>query len=224
MPPTPTVPERPAHPIAVDRAELLLDLARSQYLGGRLEESLESCRRAAEEGEATGRADVVARAAIIIQGVGHPTVNQVLAELSRRALDLLDADAPDHLRARVEAQLACALFGTGHHDEANRWSVTALTRATASGDQNAELDAIQARASLIWLPGSDRELLDLGRRAIELSEPTRRPLARLWAHVWRGDSAYHLGNLADSLDELDQLRRAGRPNRVAAGALALPPA
>ena len=35
-------------PIAVDRAELLLDLARSQYLGGRLEESLESCRRAAE--------------------------------------------------------------------------------------------------------------------------------------------------------------------------------
>jgi len=202
-------------PIALDRAELLLDLARSQYLGGRLEESLESCRRAAEEGEATGRPDVVARAAIIIQGVGHPMVNQLLAKLSRRALDLLDADSPDHLRARVEAQLACALFGNGQLDEANRWSVIALTRATASGDQNAELDAIQARASLIWLPGSDRELLDLGRRAIDLSEPTRRPLARLWAHGWRGDSAYHLGNLADFLDELDQLRlladRTGSP-------------
>ena len=93
--------------------------------------------------------------------------------------------------------------------------MTALTQATASGDQNAELDAIQARASLIWLPGFDRELLELGRRAIELSEPTRRPLARLWAHGWRGDSAYHLGDLADSLDELDQLRmladRTGSP-------------
>jgi DNA-binding NarL/FixJ family response regulator len=202
-------------PIPVDRAELLLDLARAQYLGGRLEESLDSCRRAAGEGEASGRADVVARAAIIIQGVGHPTLNQVLAELCRRALDLLDASASGPLQARVEAQLACALFGTGQHDEAVQWSVTALTHATASGDQNAELDAIQARASLIWLPGFDRELLELGRRSIELSEPTRRPLARLWAHVWRGDSAYHLGDLAGSLDELDQLRvladRTGSP-------------
>ncbi|HSU37300.1 MAG TPA: LuxR C-terminal-related transcriptional regulator [Propionibacteriaceae bacterium] len=142
-------------------------------------------------------------------------MNQVLAELCRRALDLLGASASGPLRARVEAQLACSLFGTGQHDEAVQWSVTALTHATASGDQNAELEAIQARATLIWLPGFDRELLALGRRAIELSEPTRRPLARLWAHVWRGDSAYHLGNLAGSLAELDQLRvladRTGSP-------------
>ena len=33
--------------LAVDLAELLLDLARSQYLGGRVEDSVESCKEAA---------------------------------------------------------------------------------------------------------------------------------------------------------------------------------
>ena len=157
----------------VDRAELLLDLARLQYLNGRLEDSLDSCQRAAEDGERTGRPDIIARAAIIIQGVGHPAMNQRLIELCRRALELLDADAPDQLRARVEAQLACALFEAGAHDEAAPWSTAALEHAAVSGDPNAELDAIRARATLTWLPGFDRELLDLGRRAIELAEPTR---------------------------------------------------
>jgi DNA-binding CsgD family transcriptional regulator len=192
--------------VEVDPAELLLDLARSQYLGGHLQDSLESCERAADEGESSGRADIVARAAIIIQGVGHPTINHQLAQLCRRALGSLDAHVPQHLRARVEAQLACALFEIGEHDDGRPWSRAALAHATASGDPNAELDAIRAHATLTWLPGFHQELLELGRRAIELAEPTRRPLARLWAHVWRSDTAIHMGNLPDALHELHEMK------------------
>ena len=54
----------------IDLAELMLDLARSQYLGGRVEDSVESCKQAAREGERTGRPEVVARAALVIQGIG----------------------------------------------------------------------------------------------------------------------------------------------------------
>ena len=106
--------------IAADRADLLLSLAREQYLAGRVGDSLEACERAAADGERTGRADIVAKAAITVQGIGHPAVNARIDSLCRRALALLgDSGAPD-LRARVEAQLACALVELDAVEEAAR--------------------------------------------------------------------------------------------------------
>jgi hypothetical protein len=89
--------------VGLDRAELLLDLARSQYLGGQLEESLTSCQRAADEGERTSRADIIGRAAIIMQGVGHPETNQHIVQLCKRCLTLLDPDAPMNLAPSAPA-------------------------------------------------------------------------------------------------------------------------
>ena len=190
----------------LDRAELLLDLARVQYLGGSLEASVESCEQAATEGERAGRPDVIARAAIIVQGVGHPAINLRLERLCRRALERNEAGGSLHLQARVEAQLACTLYESDGFDEAGRWSAAALTHAAASGDPDAELDAIRARAALVSVPGFSQEMLELGRRAAQLAGPTRRPLAELWGQVWRSDSAIHLGNLAEALRELDDMR------------------
>ena len=190
----------------IDLAELLLDLARSQYLGGRVEDSVESCKQAAREGERTGRPEVVARAALVIQGIGGHVLNQQLVSLCRRALSLLDLDAPEQLRARIEAQLACALFEIDDHAESLSWSAIALRHAAHSGDVNAELDAIRARATLIWLPGSDEELLELGRRAIELAGSTGRPLVELLAHVWRSDAAVRLGDLTSAFHELSEMQ------------------
>ncbi|HEV2777959.1 MAG TPA: AAA family ATPase [Actinophytocola sp.] len=188
------------------RAELLLDLARAQYLGGHLRQSAETCGLAAGEGERTGRSDVVGRAAIVIQGISHPEINQLVEDLCRRALRLPGEGMPPALRARVEAQLACALFERDADDEAVTWSERALELATASGDMNAELDAIRAHAWLKWQPWHDAELIDLGRRAIELAEPAGRPLARLWAHVWRSDAAVHQADMAWARREVGELR------------------
>jgi DNA-binding CsgD family transcriptional regulator len=199
--------------VGLDRAELLLDLARSQYLGGQLEESLTSCQRAADEGERTGRADIIGRAAIIIQGVGHPETNQHIMQLCKRCLKMLDPDTPMNLRAKVEAQLACALFEIGEPDEG--WSTAAVAHAEASGDPNAELDAIRARAAAIFLPVFNRELLELGHRSIELAEPTGRPLAGLWGHIWLSDSAIYQGDIVGARQELREIRaladRSGLP-------------
>jgi hypothetical protein len=168
-----------------DRAELLLTLAREEYLTGRIGKSMDACVQAAGDGERTGRAEVVARSAIIVQGIGDPAVNVRLEELCQRALAVLGDDAAPDLRAMVEAQLACALIELDSLEEAARWSQSALARATASGDPNAELDAIRARAMLEWLPNLDADMFKLGGRAIELAGPTGRPLAQLWGHVWR---------------------------------------
>jgi DNA-binding CsgD family transcriptional regulator len=192
--------------IDADRAELLLSLAREEYFAGRIGKSLDTCARAASEGERTGRAEIVARSAIIVQGIGDPAVNLRIEELCRRALIMLgDGAAPD-LRARVEAQLACALAEAGSFDEAARWSQSALADAAASGDPDAELDAIRARATLEWLPGFDAEMSELGRRAIDLAGPAGRPLAQLWGHVWRSDSAIHMADIAAAQTEMGAMQ------------------
>jgi len=82
--------------ITADPADLLLSLAREQYLAGRVSNSLDACELAADGGQRSGRADIVARAAITVQGIGHSHVNVRIAALCRRALALLgDSGAPD---------------------------------------------------------------------------------------------------------------------------------
>ncbi len=180
----------------IDRAELLLDLARAQYLGGRLEQSVATCVRAGEEGERTSRGEVLGRAAVIVQGIAHPAINQQLLELCHRALAVLGEAGPPRLRARIEAQLACVLLELNLIDEAGEWARTAYQHAVAAGDADAELDALRARVSLEWRPGRDAEAIAISRRALELAEQTGRPLARLWAHIWCSDAAVHLADLA----------------------------
>jgi predicted ATPase len=144
--------------VGADRAELLLDLARVEYLAGRIETSLCTCRRAADEGERTGRADVVARAAITVQGIGHAGANVQIEDLCRRALAMLGGAAMPGLHARVQAQLACTLMEFGTVDEAGPLSRRALVEAQASGDPDAELDTIRARVTLLWRSAEDSEL------------------------------------------------------------------
>jgi DNA-binding CsgD family transcriptional regulator len=196
--------------ITADRADLLLSLAREQYLAGRVGDSMDACERAADDGERSGRADVVARAAITVQGIGYPTLNSRIDSLCRRALALLgDAGAPD-LRARVEAQLACALVELEATDEAARWSKSALAQAAVSGDPDVELDAIRARAMLgWWLPDLDEELFALGGRSIELAGSAGRPLAQLWGHAWRSECAIHRCDLAAAQAEIEAIRALG---------------
>ena len=190
-----------------DRAELLLDLGRMQYLCGHIGPALHSCRRAADEGERTGRSDVLARASITIQGIGHVEANVQIEDLCRRALAMtITDDLALDLKARVEAQLACALIENDAVDDAQRWSRHALTDAEASGDPTAELDAIHARVMLEWRPSEDHERFALGSRAIELAEPAGRPLARLWAHVWRSDCAVRQADMTAARLEVAQMQ------------------
>lgn len=182
-----------------DRAELLLDLARVHYLAGHIGQSAETCERAADEGERTGRYDVVGRAAIIVQGVGHPEANSRLEDLCRRALRQLHEPA---LCARVEAQLACVLVELSRDDEADAHSHRAIELATVSGDPHAELDAIRARAGVAWAPQLNDEMVALARRAIVLAEPAGRPLDRLWAHIWLSDAAVHRADMPTAMREI----------------------
>ena len=193
--------------VVADRAELLLDLARTRYLGGQLGESMALSRQAAAEGERSERPEIVARAALVVQGIGNPVLNTEIVDLARRALALPPDPASASLCARLEAQLACALYELGEVAEADHWSAQALADAEESADPNDELDAIWARATITWRPGSDHELLRLAQRAIDLARPMGRPVVELFAHGWRGDCAIRLADPALARDELVEMRR-----------------
>jgi DNA-binding NarL/FixJ family response regulator len=184
----------------IDRAELLLELARVEYLAGHITQSMAACRRAAAEGERSRRPEIVASAALVLQGIGDPSMNRQLVRLCQQALSTADALTPA-MRSRVEAQLSCALLEVGDFDQAAQWSESALARARTSGDPNAELDAIHARAYFAYAPPIGAELVELGRRAIELAVPAGRPLAQMWGHVWRSDAEWLTGNMAAVLRE-----------------------
>ncbi|MGI5128231.1 ATP-binding protein [Pseudonocardia sp. CA-107938] len=176
-----------------DEAEVLLDLARVQALAGRIDESIRTCRRAVAVGERTGRPDVVARAAVTVQGFGHPGVNRAVEGMCRQALA---GDLDGGLAARVSAALACALTEIGDLDEARDHAQRAMATAVAAGDRHAELDAILAGAMVAQDPRWGIDRVALGRRSVELAAPTGRPLAALWGHLWISDAAMQGGDLA----------------------------
>lgn len=175
-----------------DETELLLDLARVQVLAGRIHESIRTCRRAAAAGARAGRPDVVARAAVTVEGHGHVAVNREIEHLCRRALA---GDLDARLAARVSAALACALSEVGDLDEAQEHARKAMETAVAVGDRHAELDAIRAGAMLGQNPRLGVDRAALGRRSLELAAATDRPLAALWGHLWISDAALQTGDL-----------------------------
>ena len=186
-----------AHAAGVERAALLIELATAEYRAGRFADSLAHSVAAADAAGPAGRLDMVAAAALVVRGVGHPAVATTLVELCDRAL--AGEACPGALRARLLAQRAAALAELGDLPAAAAESAAAMAAAEGAGDPVAELDAIRARAAALAAPEYRAERLRLGTRAVELATLTGQPLAAVLGRVWRIDAAYALLNL-DAVD------------------------
>jgi DNA-binding NarL/FixJ family response regulator len=188
----------------------LLRLAEVQALAGYVEHSARSCVKAGVAADRAGRTDLLAAAALVIQGVSNTAVQRLLAPLCQRALATVPADQ-HALRARLLAQRAVGLAEEPEPDtDAAELAAQALTEAEQSADPGAILDAIAARHLTITVPHTVAERLDLGRRAVELGATAHRPVAALWGHLWRLAASVQLGNMGHAdreLSELDQIAR-----------------
>ncbi|MGN9913228.1 helix-turn-helix transcriptional regulator [Phytohabitans sp. LJ34] len=179
----------------VGRAELLLDLADAAYADGQVTEALAHCTAAADLAEEGGRADLVARAALVVRGIDGPP-NETIAGLCGRARTLLrDEESATH--ARVLAQHAVALSEYGQVEAADELSRRATAMAERSGDPAALVDVAHARHRLIPGPEGVAERLKLGSRLRDLGAVPGRPEAPLWGQIWRIDAAFQLGGLAE---------------------------
>jgi DNA-binding CsgD family transcriptional regulator/tetratricopeptide (TPR) repeat protein len=138
--------ERVPDPVAVtgtDRVDLLLRAAAAANAAG------ERQRAAGLAEEAATRADATADPAQA--AVAHERLGQYLLAAGRieeavraraSAVELVPAEPPTSLRARVTAAMAQALINAERQDEARRWCDEALTVARAIGSAEEEADVL----------------------------------------------------------------------------------
>jgi DNA-binding CsgD family transcriptional regulator len=195
-----------------ERARLLIELATAEYRAGQLATSLQHAVMAADAAERDRRFDLLADAALVVRGVGYHPVAVTLLGLCDRAL--ADPGCPAARRARLLAQRASALAELGDIEAADTDSAAAMTVAAASDDPVAELDAIRARVTALWVPERRAERLRLGSRALELAALTGQPLAAVLAHSWRIDAAYQLLNLQAVDEEISQIGQLAASTRL----------
>lgn len=188
---------------ATERSEVLLDLAFAEYRSGGFGSALAHCIEVADLAESQHRWDLLARAALLVDGVALG--GDSLLALYRRALAVLP-DSELSLRAQLEARLAYAAVDQGDVDSAQPMSADALALAEQTDDPAALIAGLRARHQALAGAGYAAERLVLGERAIALAARGE-PLAALWGRLWRVDAAFELGDLVVVDQELTALAR-----------------
>jgi len=196
----------------IDRVDLLLRAAEAANQSGEFRRAVGLTREAVAAIDPS--ADPL-RAALAHERLGHYVLEaevevgweqvevQMLAAC-RRAVELVPAQPPTALRARVAAGLARALSVTGASDEARPWAEEALATAQAAGSAEDESHALATLATLEFRRDNveaARSLLgDAHRRAAATGS---RPL-ELRAQVNLGILELDVGNLAVACTTLDE--------------------
>jgi DNA-binding CsgD family transcriptional regulator len=184
---------------AGELAELTVELAERQMAAGDLQSSVDSCQAAADLADRSGRTDLLAKAALVINGVGDVGAFRVVSGLNNRALAALPS-AEGVLRARLLAQQAIAAAETGGGRRAAELAAEAVAAAEKSGDRTAELEALAARHLSITVPEAVDEREQIARRAILLGRTANDSMPALWGHLWLIDVYFQRGEL-DRIDE-----------------------
>ncbi len=177
-----------------DFAALHLELAEVHYRAGDVPAALAACRAAAGCARELGDADLLAAAAVVVQGMGAADVNAALLELTEAALLAGPGQAA---LARVLAQRACALVQLDRTAEAAPLSEQALALARRLRRPQAELDAVRARHLVLAEPERHAERAALAERALALATELHQPGARMWALLWLVDAAFVAGDLGE---------------------------
>ncbi|MFG1707053.1 AAA family ATPase [Nonomuraea sp. M3C6] len=192
-----------------ERCQTLLALADAAYRGGQVAEALDWCAGAADLAEWLDRPDLLADAAIVVQGIGGPHATTV-AQLCVRARDRLgEEDSARHARVLAQHALTMTINDIADADPVSR---RALEMAERSGETDAIIDAVHARHQVVGGPDSVEERLSLGNRLREIAGTQDRPIAALWGHTWRIDAAFQLGAIQTVSSELVELE--GLADRV----------
>jgi DNA-binding CsgD family transcriptional regulator len=191
----------------VARCRLLLDAAGALKRAGELTDRRAACREAAALARRLARADLLAEAAMALEGGEADLESEsTLRRLCEEALAALGPQ-PTGVRARVSANLSDACMYLGDVDAAARASEHALDVANQSGDPGAVAAALRARQLLATGPEGVDERARLADRMAAVGRGSGDPVPRMWAHLWRIDVAFERGDLAAVMRELGPLGR-----------------
>jgi DNA-binding CsgD family transcriptional regulator len=175
---------------SVDRAELLLELARCEFRSGAVDAAWQSCQAAADLGRTVGDALTMADAAVVLRDMADSPIQDEIHALCREALTVLrGADAVREARLLGQLSVTANRFNEPEPGLSRRAELC----AEATGDVDARFLALQARANELVDLRNTLQRLALGERAVHLGRESSRDEYRVWGHAWRIDALWQLG-------------------------------
>ncbi|HEX7276922.1 MAG TPA: AAA family ATPase [Acidimicrobiales bacterium] len=191
-----------------ERGRVLVALGRAAYFAGDLRACVDAAVAAAEAAVATGRADLLGEAALVLEATADPAVNAVARRLCDQALERMDdGGGPDEaLRTRLLAQRSHLAFYDGDHDGVEALSAAALRHARASGDDRALVAALHARKEACPGPAGRVERMALAAELLVLAPRTSSARTAMWGELWRIEALLESGDLATAAADLARLQ------------------
>jgi len=190
------------------RANLLIDLGRARFMAGEVVAAIATAQDAARIAEELRDNDLLARAALIVRGVGGIGASPQIKDLGELAL----AHPPEDVALRIQllSQTAVALTWLPSAEAEARaleMSIEAIRLAEDAVDPDVAFAAIHARQMAVSGPDGVEERLQLAQRAQELSRRSGRKWIEQWSHSWAADALSQLGRMEEAEAELSHLRR-----------------
>jgi DNA-binding CsgD family transcriptional regulator len=179
-----------------ERAELLLELGRARYMAGDIGGAVANAAEVSHLAEKSNDSDLLARAALVVRGVGGPGLSVEIKRLCTIAMRHPTLDTS--LRIQLLSQLTVALMQTGDAaDEraAKDSSREAARLAQRAVDPDVVFAGIHARQMATSGPDGVDERLQLAERTLRLAQETGRESLAQWGHAWRIDALIQLGQI-----------------------------
>jgi DNA-binding SARP family transcriptional activator len=144
---------------------------------------------------------LLAEAALGFAGLGVAIVD-LDAEAIGRLEEVLEADAGDVLRSRLQARLAVELYYSPDRTRSESLSADAVATARASGGPSALASALNARHVALWRPDRIDERLAAAAEMISAAREAREPHQELQARNWRVMDLYEQGDMPACREEI----------------------
>ena len=183
--------------------QTLVEASRA-FDAGEIQSAAADALRAAEMAHATGDEDLVAAAALIVDGVPDPSTAATVEQIAKQALST-GTPGNDAVRARLHSQLAIALHLREQFRESSSEVELAMADAARTNDPRALAAALHARGLAIAGQADGTTLLDLGGKMLEAALQSRAPTAELAARSWRVDAPIRLGETGQAEHEIDAM-------------------
>jgi DNA-binding CsgD family transcriptional regulator len=165
------------------------------------------CAEAADAAHAAGRPDLVADAALLIEGRGGSGGAEVTTVIDIAERALAGVDPLDHTRRARLFGLLTALYFYVDPTRCERLSREAAAEATRSGSPHAVVAAARARQMVRFGPEHAEERLELAREIGDAGRALHDSSVTQWEPLWRIDALLELGRVREAAGELPALRR-----------------
>ena len=191
----------------VDRHRRLVGAARARLHSDEIGSAVTRCIDAGRAAREAGRGDLLAEAALVVEGrggSGGPEIPALIA-LAEEALDAIGTG--EHAwRARILGLLAVLHF----YADARRCEAltdAAMEEASRTDDPLAAAAAARARQMIRFGPAHAEERLLLADRIGEAGRAAGDPSITQWEALWRIDALLELGRVADAIATMPLLRQ-----------------